>query len=76
MRLELTGDFCVGLGVCAHDEDVSETAVFSNVKIEPLAAASAKPVLWSTVETVKIASTDRLVAYTAPEHFEAPKLDA
>ena len=72
MRLELTGDFYVGLGVCSHDKDVSETAVFSNVKIEPLTTGPNKPVLWSTLETVKIASTDRLVAYTAPVHFEAP----
>jgi TolB protein len=72
MRLELTGDFYVGLGVCSHDKDVSETAIFSNVEVEPLAAATDKLILWSTLETVKIASTDRLVAYTAPEHFEAP----
>ncbi len=72
MRLEMTGDFYVGLGVCSHDKDVTETAIFSNVRVEPLAAITTKPILWSTLETVKIASTDRLVAYTAPEHFEAP----
>ena len=72
MRLELAGDFYIGLGVCSHDKDVTETAVFSNVKVETLPAVASKPVLWSTLETVKIASTDRLVAYTAPEHFEAP----
>ena len=72
MRLELTGEFYIGLGVCSHDKDVTETAVFSNVKVESLPSATAKPVLWSTLETVKIASTDRLVAYTDSEHFEAP----
>lgn len=72
MRLQLTGEFYIGLGVCSHDKDVIETAIFSNVKVEPLAPATAKPMLWSTLETVKVASTDRLVAYTAPEHFEAP----
>ena len=60
------------MAFCSHDKDVTETAIFSNVKVEPLAAITTKPILWSTLETVKIASTDRLVAYTAPEHFEAP----
>lgn len=72
MRLDFTGDFYVGLGVCSHDKDVTETAVFSNVDIESLPATASKTILWSTLETVKIASTDRLVAYSAPEHFEAP----
>ena len=72
MRLQLTGEFYVGLGVCSHDKDVTETAIFSNVKVEPLGPSTTKPVLWSTLETVKVASTDRLVAYTAPEPFEAP----
>lgn len=72
MRVPLAGEFYVGIGVCSHDKDVTETAVFSHVTIEPLAVASTKPVLWSTLETVKVASTDRLVAYSAPEHFEAP----
>ncbi|WP_263381355.1 TolB family protein [Granulicella arctica] len=72
MRLDLHGDFYIGLGVCSHDKDVTETAIFSNVTIESLTAVPGEPVLWSTLETVKVASTDRLVAYTAPEHFEAP----
>lgn len=72
MRLELTGEFYVGLGVCSHDKDVTESAIFSNVKVQPLETATSAPVLWSTLESVKIASTDRLVLYAAPEHFEAP----
>ncbi len=72
MRVALTGEFYVGIGVCSHDKDATETAVFSYVTIEPLGAAGTKPALWSTLETVKVASTDRLVAYSAPEHFEAP----
>ena len=72
MRIPLAGEFYIGLGVCSHDKDVTETAIFSHVIIEPLAAATAKPVLWSTLETIKVASSDRLVAYSAPEHFEAP----
>ena len=74
MRLGMAGEFYVGLGVCSHDKDVTETAIFSNVTLEPLASVTTKPVLWSTLETVKIASTDRLVAYTAPETLRGPQL--
>jgi TolB protein len=71
-KLALNGPFYVGIGVCAHDKDASETAVFSKVKIETLPATEKKPVLYSTLETVPIASTDRRVAYVAQAHFEAP----
>ncbi len=72
IRVDFTGDFYVGLGVCSHDKDVTETAVFSNVELEKLQPASAKPVLYSALETVTIASTDRRVAYVSAQHFEAP----
>jgi TolB protein len=71
-KLVLTGDFYVGIGVCAHDKDATETAVFANVKIEELRDSGEKPVLYSTLETVPIASADRRVSYVAPAHFEAP----
>ena len=71
-RLKLNGPFYVGIGVSAHDKDATETAVFSNVKIEALAATDEKPVLYSTLETVPIASADRRVMYVARAHFEAP----
>ncbi|HEY0759272.1 MAG TPA: hypothetical protein VGD59_08465 [Acidisarcina sp.] len=72
MRVPFDGAFYVGLGVCAHDKDVTETATFSHVKLEQLPAAAGQTVLYSTLETVKIASTDRRVALVAAEHFEAP----
>ena len=72
MRIGLTNDFYVGLGVCSHDENVTETAVFSNVKIEPLPAMTQPSVLHSTLESVIVASTDRRVRYTAAKHFEDP----
>jgi TolB protein len=71
-KLVLDGPFYVGIGVSAHDKDSTETAVFSNVKIETLQTGGEKPVLYSTLETVPIASTDRRVAYVARAHFEAP----
>jgi hypothetical protein len=71
-KLVLNGLFYVGIGVCAHDKDATETAVFSNVKIEELHDSGEKPVLLSTLETVPIASGDRRVSYVAQAHFEAP----
>jgi hypothetical protein len=75
MHVDLNGSFYVGLGVCSHDKDATETAIFSNVrieKIEQLPPTTAKPALYSTLETVIVASTDRRVRYVAPVHFEAP----
>ena len=72
MRVGITGEFYVGLGVCSHDENVTETAIFSNVKIEPLPGMTGQPVLHSTLESVIVGSTDRRVRYTAPIHFEDP----
>jgi TolB protein len=71
-KLPLTGSFYIGIGVCAHDKDVTQTAIFSNVKLTHLQPAAGKPVLYSVLETVTVASTDRRVSYVAPLHFEAP----
>ena len=70
IKHRFTGEFYVGLGVCAHDKNAIETAKFSNVKFEGV--ASGGPVLYSTLETVTVASTDRRVNYVAAKHFEAP----
>ena len=67
-RIRLTEPFYVGLGVCAHDNNVIEKAVFSNVEIKQ----RPQPILESTLETVAIASKDRRVVYTKRAHFEAP----
>src|ERR1700722_2983189 len=52
LRIPLHGDFYVGLGVCSHDKDAVEKAVFSNVELTQPAPASGEPVLYSTLETV------------------------
>ena len=73
-RIKLGDSFLIGLGVCAHDNNRLERAVFSSVEI-----SSAKPidstqrtVVESTLERVAIASADRRVVYHAREHIEAP----
>ncbi len=72
IRIPLEGEFYVGIGVCSHDKDVFEEATFSNVEIKPLPSSSGEPVLYSTLETVEVESTDRRVVYFAPGRFEAP----
>lgn len=72
LRVPLQGTFYVGIGVCSHDKDVIEKAQFSNVELATTSVASGQPVLYSTLETVAVASADRRVVYLAPGHFEAP----
>jgi len=72
-RLKFRAPFFIGLGVCAHDNNALEKAVFSNVAITSAGPdTTGQPVLVSTLETIAIASTDRRVVYHAREHFEAP----
>jgi TolB protein len=78
-RIALKEPFYVGIGVCSHDKDLVEKAVFSNVELKsaaPAAAAASTPAtagrLYSTLEIITVASTDRRVVYVAPERFEAP----
>ena len=72
-RLDLSEPFYVGLGVCAHNNDRIEKAVFENVELTsgvPVANASRKMI--STLETVPLASKDRRVVWTTTNHIEAP----
>jgi TolB protein len=73
LRIPLQGSFYIGLGVCSHDKDVVEKAVFSNVELsEPSATTASEPTLYSTLETVDVNSADRRVVYLSPGRFEAP----
>jgi dipeptidyl aminopeptidase/acylaminoacyl peptidase len=74
MRVSFSAPFYVGIGVCSHDKDASEKAVFSNVELKEVARAAAadQTTLYSTLETITVASMDRRVVYSIPGHFEAP----
>ena len=74
IKLSLQGSFYVGIGVCScyGDKDAPAKAIFANVALSVPVASAAPPVLYSALETVTIASTDRRIIYTAPSHFEAP----
>lgn len=72
-RLELQEPFYVGLGVCAHNNERLEKAVFTNVEL----TAGTSPIggqrqMISTLETVPLASKDRRVVWATTNHIEAP----
>ena len=72
LRIPLQGDFYVGLGVCSHEKDVVEKAVFTNVTLSTAPPSLSKPTLYSSLETIPISSTDRQVVYITAGHIEAP----
>jgi TolB protein len=72
IRIPLQGTFYVGIGVCAHDKDAVEKAVFSNVDLKSLPPASGQSTLFSALSVVPIAGPDVAVVHIAAEHFEAP----
>jgi TolB protein len=73
IKLPFKEPFYVGLGVCSHNADIIETAIFSNVVIKTI---KPKPdslkKIESTLETIQIASFDRRVVYHIKSHIEAP----
>jgi TolB protein len=72
LRVPMQGDFYLGLGVCAHDNQTTSTAVFSDVELKTLPSSTAKPALENTLETVNLALSDRSVVYHTHDHIEAP----
>ena len=71
-RIQFKESFFVGLGVCAHNNEKLETAIFSNVVQKRGLEKSATQKVECTLETISIASTDRRVLYHTREHIEAP----
>src|SRR2546429_3341178 len=72
-RITLKAPFYVGMGVCSHDKDVVETAVFSNVDLKTAQpAAAAASTLYSTLEIITAASADRRAIYVPAGGFEGP----
>jgi TolB protein len=75
-KIQLKEPFYVGIGVCSHDKDVIEKAIFSNIDITAAlpnsGAAAAAPTQYSFLETVPVDSADRTAVYISPGRFEAP----
>jgi TolB protein len=73
LRIPLGETFYVGLGVCSHDKEVSEQAVFSHVELKQSAASSVPPTLYSVLEVVNADDVAiRHAHYIWPGRFEAP----
>jgi hypothetical protein len=72
-RLTFADPFFVGLALCSHNKDITESATFSNVQLNTnLPTPTAKPTLYSTLETQSLSSTDRRITYTTNARIEAP----
>lgn len=80
IKVSLAGPFYVGIGVCSHEKDLTETAVFSNVSVEPLKPApvvvenvESQSTLYSTLETMVADSVGiRTEVYATQGRIEAP----
>ena len=70
VRLPFNGEFYVGLGVCAHNADGFESAVFSKVEFSP--TSNLVTAVRSSLETVVISSGDRRSVYHTNDRIEAP----
>lgn len=75
VSLDLGDEVYVGLFVCSHNKDVSEKAVFSNVRITVPAKDSFVPYrdyIGSNLEVMEVATGKRKILYSAPDSFQAP----
>jgi dipeptidyl aminopeptidase/acylaminoacyl peptidase len=69
-RIEFGDTVYVGLAVCSHDPAAAETAEFSNVELVTERTPGSQ--LFSTLETIDIASTDRRTVRVFDRWIEAP----
>lgn len=76
VTVALPGKVYAGLAVCSHEAEVSETAIFGDVRLksEPEAAAGPARVRESTLETVAIDGGLRTIVYRAKAQFESAEL--
>jgi TolB protein len=75
-KIELQEPFFVGIGVCSHDKDVVERAVFSSMEMSSTptnAGGKLLPAtLYSVLEKLPIESGDRTAVHISSGRFEAP----
>jgi TolB protein len=75
VSLDLGDEVYVGLFVCSHNKDVTETATFSNVRITIPARDNFVPYrdyIGSNLEVMDVATGKRKIVYTATDSFQAP----
>ena len=71
ITVDLPDSAYAGLVVCAHDAEVRETAVFTNVHLQENVVTEER-VVESTLEITDSQTGERQVIHQAQEHFEAP----
>jgi len=71
----LNDDLYAGLFICSHNENVTEQAVFSNVRIIIPAAKDFRPYrdyIGSHIEVMDVQTGHRKILYSAPNSLQAP----
>jgi dipeptidyl aminopeptidase/acylaminoacyl peptidase len=71
-QVDLVGPVYVGIGVCSHDADILETAVFSHVQLGGRQATAAQQRYRSKITIFDLASRATSTRYTADQVIEAP----
>ena len=74
VRIPIKAPFFMGIGVCAHNKDEVQSAVFSNLEFDTKLAGPATKV--STIETVAVASTDARVTLVSTDQVTAPEFSS
>src|ERR1041384_5504938 len=75
VSLDLGDEVYVGLFVCSHNKDVTERAMFTNVRITVLASDNFVPYrdyIGSNLEVMDVATGKRKIVHTAPDSIQAP----
>ncbi|HWA28615.1 MAG TPA: hypothetical protein VG734_23400 [Lacunisphaera sp.] len=70
-KVPLKAPFYVGIGVCSHNDAVTETVVFSKVAASP--PAKEVTAARSSLEYIKIPSGDRVCVYPSVQELAGPK---
>ncbi|RFZ94717.1 biopolymer transporter TolR [Mucilaginibacter conchicola] len=73
--IALGDDVYVGIFVCSHNSDVTETAVFRNVRIvkpAPVDLVAYKQYLGSNIELLDMGTQNSRVVYQSPKSLQAP----
>lgn len=73
--VDLGDDVYVGLFVCSHNADITEKAVFNNVRIvvpAPANLVAYKEYLGSDIEVLDLATQNSRIIYQSPKSLQAP----
>ncbi|MDN3579257.1 TolB family protein [Mucilaginibacter flavus] len=73
--LDLGDDVYVGIFICSHNADVSESATFSNVRIvvpAPADLVAYKQYLSSNIEVLDLETQNSTIIYQSPKSLQAP----